>query len=59
MITFEKPATESQWRDEVLNITYTVIATDNREALVICANGVRRWNDAIDLSLFGTELVAI
>lgn len=59
MKTLTPPATDSLWRDEVLNISYTVLGIDGDEALVHCANGPRTWNDAIHLSLFGTELVSI
>jgi hypothetical protein len=59
LITFNRPATDSLWRDEVLHITYQVLGIDGQEALVRCSSGVRNWNDAIDLSLFGTELVEI
>jgi hypothetical protein len=59
LITFPHPALDSLWRDPVLNIAYQVQGIDGQEALVRCSNGPRVWNDAIDLSLFGTELKAI
>lgn len=56
MITFTRPAIDSLWRDDVLNIAYQVLGIDGQEALVRCSNGMRLWNDAMHLSLFGTEL---
>jgi hypothetical protein len=61
MITTVKPARNSLWRDEVLNITYRVIGVDmlSYEALVICRHANRSWNDTLHLSLFGTEVKEI
>ena len=51
-----KPAEHSQWRDDVLNITFTVIGQDRDEVLVNCKHGGRQWTDSLHASLFGTEL---
>ena len=59
MTTLTIPATKSLWRDEVLNITYLVIGVSGAEALVVCRHGNRRWNDAIHLSLFNSELTEV
>jgi hypothetical protein len=53
------PATDSLWRDNVLNISYTVLGHDGEEVLVHCANGARSWTDALHISLFGSELTAV
>jgi hypothetical protein len=36
-----------------------VLGIDGDEALVLCQNGIRRWNDVLHLSLFGTELTKV
>ena len=59
MVLTTPPATDSVWRDNVLNISYTVLGHDGEEVLVHCANGTRRWTDALHVSLFSTELKEI
>jgi hypothetical protein len=59
LITFSRPAIDSLWRDNVLNIAYQVLGIDGQDVLVHCSNGPRVWNDAMPLSCFGTELVEI
>jgi hypothetical protein len=59
LVLTDKPSDQTMWRDDVLNITYTVLGIDGDEALVLCQNGIRRWNDVLHLSLFGTELTKV